>query len=233
MSGFGDAEVTHLLKSGRYRCGIDLQDNLFDNNPAQFRVQFRSPLPISAPLVTSSEPTWRTDVEIAVIGGDGSNTGEVDVLVRAAPRGYWSLQCDLSEQLETNSMTRVTVMAAAPIDSGEVNPVTVRVNGSGASRVPVKLEPDTLYMCALSVEHNVDEHGAAAPFIVLIDDEPAADVVADYWEGEYQYARQSDEAEGRGFAVTSAASAESHRVDLTVTAGDYSEWSMVCVPQPG
>ena len=231
MDGSGDAEATHVLKTGHYECGVTLEDNLEGDRPGAFRIQFMGPDPIAAPLVSRSEPSWNSNVEFALIGREGSETGQVVVRVKAAPLGRWTLQCD--KQTAALSATRsVTVInVGAVTESGKAIPGQSALHGTGSSPGALLLQADFKYDCSMSVERNVDETGVAAQFSVKIGDELVADVTLADWRGEHQYFREAEETESTVNATETTRNLGKNSVSVNVIAGEYGEWSVVCTPK--
>ena len=234
MSGLGDAEEAHVLVPGRYACGITLNGNVENERPSVFRVQFTGPDPISAPLVSWSQPSWQTMVDFVLLAREGSKDGQVIVRVTAAPQGRWTLQCRSQGEVVASTRSVTVVQVANVTSEGKQLPGLSTVSGTGSSFGAVLLDPDYEYACSIRIEANFDAAGAPLPFSVLLNDvEIASDTAAD-WQGDYRYSKESKDSEDSPEDTdddSTTAGMSRNAVGVKVTASEPAQWSVSCVPK--
>ena len=206
MSGSGDAEAAHDLKVGTYHCGITLQNNVARGRPEPFRVQFLSRDPIGAPLVSLTQASLNTSTQFILIGRAQAAAGQVEVKLRAAPLGQWTLQCDRSGDVALSNTVSVNLAGF------------ITVTCSGTDRFPMRV-PGGTYACRTRVYGNVAEDGRAAHYSVEIDGQLATDIEATDWEGEFKYVAE--------------AGAGAPTIWIDVTAAKLANWRVSCEPLLG
>ena len=206
MSGSGDAEAVHDLKVGTYHCGITLQNNVARERPEPFRVQFLSRDPIGAPLVSLTQASLNTSTQFILIGRAQAAAGQVEVKLRAAPLGQWTLQCDRSGDVFQSSTGYVNLGGF------------ITVTGSGTDRFPMRVRGGR-YDCQMRVTGNYAEDGRAAQFAIEVDGRVETDIEASDWEGEFEYVAEA----GSG----------ARTIWIDVTAAKRADWRVSCAPPLG
>ena len=206
MSGAGDADAAHDLRVGTYQCAIALENNVVGERPQPFRLQFLSRDQIGAPLLSWTQASASTSTFFVLYGRAQSDTSRLEVKLRAAPLGQWTLQCDRSGD--------VLISSREYINMGGL----VTVTGSGTDRFAMPVQEGT-YVCRMRVVGNYAEDGRAAQFVVEMDGQLAIEIEASDWQGEVEY--------------VVAAGAEARPLWVDVTAAELADWRVSCSPPLG
>ena len=206
MSGSGDAEVAHELAAGLYHCNIDLQGNVQGQRPTLFRIHFVSRDPLDPALVSTTQSSWKTSLELLLAGSDQTGSSHVEVMLRAAPESEWTLQCDRHAEITRSGPASRGVIQLTVTSSGEPRGNIGSSSGRGSGFAMISAIPD-VYTCQISVSSNLADDGAEAQFAVKLGELTLVDVSATTWDGEVEYELTDG---SRGGA----------RPSLAVTAGD-------------
>ncbi len=215
MSGSGDAEVVHELAAGIYRCSIDLQGNVQDEHPSQFRIHFLSRDPLDPTLVSTTQSSWNTSLELLLAGSEQTPNSRVEIMLRAAPASEWTLHCDRRTEIaRSGPASRSVIQLTVPL-SDEPRGNLSSSFGRGSGFATISVIPD-VYTCQISVSSNFAGDGGEAQFAVKLGELTLVDVSTISWAGEVGY-----ELTGEGGV----------RPTLTVTAGESASWDIVCAPK--
>ena len=215
ISGFGDADAIHELAAGLYQCNIDLQDNLQGDRAALFRVRFLSREPLHPAVISTTQSSWNTTFELLLAGRDLAGSSSVELMVRAASAGEWTLQCERrNEFVRSGRESRGAIQLSANI-RGEPRGNVGISSGRGSGIAMMSGIPD-VYTCQISFSGNFTDDGEGAQFVVKLGEMVLVDVSTSDWSGEVEYELTDD----GGIRPT-----------LAVDAADSASWDVVCSPK--